>query len=72
MEIDLGKLEIDPTRIRGKSGKLVRASLFDIQYQLDFVYGELSLYRQQNNLDPDEFEHIEASLLKALKELEMI
>lgn len=71
-KVEIGNIEKQLSEIRSDSGKLLSASIFDIEQHLIFVIGELSLYRQQNELDFDEFDNIEASLHRALNEVEMI
>lgn len=71
-KVELKSVEVDMSSIRSDNGKLLSSSILDIENQLRFAIGELSLYRQENNLDIDEFENIEVSLHKALNEVEMI
>lgn len=71
-KIEVGTFYETIDNIKLNNGKLLSQSLSEIESNLRFMYGEISLYRQKNNLNFDEFEEIEVALNNSLNEIENI
>lgn len=72
MKIDLANLDLSISDLKCKGGASLSQEINIIALNIQHVIGELSLYRQQNGLDPDEFDNIESVLYNTMTAIDGI